>query len=157
MSAPSATHEARRTWLGDMATLAEYVIEVPLAVDRRPDVVRLHQRRPALLVGDAKATETPRCRDTRRRLAAYFASARRWSSAGFDVGVVLIHNLDPINGWVSLLEVAADDTHAPILLGGLVALDQRTAVSWVWLACPTLHASKTSYHEYNRTHGSAVS
>lgn len=131
MSAPSNLHENRRMLLGEMATLAGYTIELRFAVNQRPDVVRFHPLKLSLLVGDAKATESPGCEETRRRVAGYLRTARRWQRAGFDIRVALCHPPDPDSRWASLLASAAADVRAVALPGGVTTIDDRTSVTWI--------------------------
>lgn len=131
MAAPSVLHEARRGVLGDVAALAGFLIDLQLGAGEYPDVARLHIQRPALLVGDAKATESPACEATRARLASYFRAIRDWLTAGFDVTVVICHSAAEPERWARLLLDAARDANC---LTGSVAstqIDETTAVTWV--------------------------
>lgn len=131
MGAPSPLHEARRDVLGDVASLAGFYIDVPLAADEYPDVVRLHHHRPALFVGDAKATESPSCEATRARLTRYFRTARNWLASGFDVTIAIGHATADGETWTSLLTNAARDACCPIRTAASTEIDGTTAVTWV--------------------------
>ena len=131
MGAPSQLHEARRYVLRDVAALAGFYIDVPLTADEYPDVVRLHHRRPALFVGDAKATELPSCEATRRRLTRYFRTARSWLAVGFDVTIAIGHSNADGEEWARMLENAARDARCPIGPAASSELDGTTVVTWV--------------------------
>jgi hypothetical protein len=134
VSAPSALHDARLHVLGDVAALAGFYIDLPFAQGERPDIVRLHHQRPSLLVGDAKATESPGCEATRARLTRYFRTGRKWSSAGFGVRVALCHGpVDP-ERWAILLCRAARDAQCRTGPVDAALFDSETTVTWVDLS-----------------------
>lgn len=106
MSAPSDLHEERVELLEDLATLAGYTVDAALWFRLRPDVVRLHPGRPALLIGDAKASERPTRVATRARLRSYAEAAHQWMSAGFMVHLAVVHG--PGGGWLACLDRSAE-------------------------------------------------
>ena len=132
MSAPGALHQAREQVLADVAALAGFYIDVVFAEGQRPDIVRLHHQRPALLVGDAKATESPSCEATRSRLTRYFRTGRNWSDAGFGIRVALCHGPADPERWARLLRCAADDAQCR-RIGAVdnACIDANTTVTWV--------------------------
>ena len=108
MTAPSLLHEDRVRAIAAVATLAGYTVDAVIYNRERPDVTRLHPRRPALLIGDGKASETPTDRATLARLVAYSTAARIWLSAGFTVDLAICHGADPRNDWLKCLAHVAD-------------------------------------------------
>ena len=129
MTAPTVDHELRRVLLGEVADLAGYLMDVVYADDLIPDVVRLHARRPALLVGDAKATETAGCTDTRTRLARYVRHAGRWNAAGFDVTVAICHPLGT-GRWDLLINRAAACSGRVVTRPQSTVIDEFSVVTW---------------------------
>src|SRR4051812_19308735 len=107
MSAPSGLHDARQSMLETIAQLSGYCTRTTWADGEVPDLVRIHHSVPSVFVGDAKATESPGCEATRRRLTRYFRTARRWNKAGFDVRVALCHPGRDDARWLELLLGAA--------------------------------------------------
>jgi hypothetical protein len=107
VSAPSVLHEGRVELLEDLATLAGYTVDAAVWFGLRPDVVRLHSGRPALLVGDAKASERSTGVATRTRLHAYVQAAREWMAAGFRVYLAVVHGPDG-GGWLECLDQTAE-------------------------------------------------
>jgi hypothetical protein len=103
VSAPSVEHETRVSDLIALATLAGYQRDVDLMTRQRPDVVRIHDHRPALFVGDAKARETAGCRSTRHRLVSYAEVIRLWTAAGYSCRLAIAHREDPLEAWLRLL------------------------------------------------------
>ena len=71
MNAPTAQHESRVDTLAALANRAGFTVDVRLDGHLNPDVTRLHWSSARLFVADAKATESPKDRATRARLAGY--------------------------------------------------------------------------------------
>lgn len=106
MSAPSQLHEDRVAVLGDLATLAGYTAQASIDGRLRPDLVRLDPRRHALLLADAKATESPADVATRGQLLRYAQVAQLWAVADFDVDLGVAHGPEERRAWATcLLEV----------------------------------------------------
>lgn len=131
MGAPSPLHEMRREMLGGAAALAGFYTVVPLAANEYPDVVRLHSQRPALFVGDAKATESPTCEATRGRLCRYFRTTRGLLAAGFEVTVAIGHATTDGNAWAVMLTNAARDAGCRVGPASIVEIDATNGLTWV--------------------------
>ncbi|MGR6967003.1 hypothetical protein ACU610_21315 [Geodermatophilus sp. URMC 61] len=119
--------------LADLATLAGYTIETLLYEGQRPDLVRLHPRRPSLLVGDGKATEVPTDAATRIRLGAYAAAARAWLRAGVDVHLWICHGPVSQGDWLTCLVSAAESAALLTSSAQSAEFDASTFVSCVHL------------------------
>lgn len=107
MSAPTAQHESRVDTLAALADLAGYTVEVRLDSHLNPDVTRLHRSSARLLVGDAKATESPENRATRARLTGYAERCASWRRAGFEVSLAVCHGEDQAGAWQACLGVVS--------------------------------------------------
>lgn len=133
MSAPSALHESRVDLLEDLATLAGYSLPVDAWFAERPDVVRLHRARPALLAGDAKATESPKNGSTRTRLSHYAEACAEWLRAGFAVDLAMVHGPDSGGAWGSCLVAVVESVGLRAALLSGWDLDDSDWVTWVRL------------------------
>jgi hypothetical protein len=89
--------------LAALADLAGYTVDVRLDGHLKPDVSRLHQSSPRLLVADAKATESPHDRATRARLTGYAERCASWRRAGFEVSLAVCHGEDHAGAWQACL------------------------------------------------------
>lgn len=131
MSGPSILHEDRVVVLRDLADLSGYVVTSQLAANPRPDLVRLHRSVPAILVADAKATETPGNLETQVRLLGYVGAVAPWLQVEFAVRIALCHGPDPHRRWVTTLEKLADLAGVSIVRHDMSEIDHDTSVSVV--------------------------
>jgi hypothetical protein len=131
MSGPSVLHEDRVAILGDLADLAGYVVDARLAANPRPDLVRLHRSSAALLVADAKATETAGNVETRIRLLGYLAAAGPWLTVGFAVHFAICHGPDPRRSWADSVASLARLVRINAGAADVRAIDRDTWISWV--------------------------
>lgn len=136
MSGPSVLHEDRVSLLGDLADLSGYVVEVQLAANPRPDLVRLHRATPALFIADAKATETPGNLETRIRLLGYLAAAAPWRAAGFEVRFAICHGADPACTWVESMRSLASVLGLCVGVPDVRAIDQDAWISSMCIGGP---------------------
>jgi hypothetical protein len=118
-----------------MSHLAGFTVRVDLGPALAPDLVRLRPDWPRLLVGDAKATETPACTATRTRLLRYGAAARGWCVAGIGVTFVLCHDADPRRRWLACLETMATAAGLDTGSRDVSAVDSATWVTTLELTC----------------------
>lgn len=133
MGAPSNEHEWQVELLETMARLADFTVAARLTETDIPDVVRRHRSQMSLLVADAKATESPRCRATRDRLDSYIQAVALWTSAGFSVRVALAHDRSPagVGGdWLALLMDLARLRGLAPSNAGTHELGPGTALTW---------------------------
>jgi hypothetical protein len=136
MSAPSFLHEERVAQLDTLALLARCRGAASLGPRTLPDVVRVDHETRRLFIGDGKATETPQCSETQRRLRRYAAAAMPWARAGYAVRLAVCHTPGP-GTWRRQLETLASRAGAHVLAGGETSLDEGTAVSWVDIGAST--------------------
>lgn len=134
MSAPSILHEHRVALLQDLADLAGFFRAASLGRSLRPDVCRLRPGGPAILVADAKATESPEDDATRLRLLGYASSAAAWVSARFQVTLMVCHGLDPSRQWQEGLAAVAEIAGLEPSRFTYAVLDHTTAVTSVLIA-----------------------
>lgn len=133
MSAPSAAHEARCKLIMGLATLAGLTVPSAIGAGLIPDVVRSDSRGLNLLVGDAKASESPGCSETARRLRRYFVALWDESLSGVTTRVVLAVSAGSVStalSWSRTLEGCCELPHAraaSLLLGD---------TSLVWIDVP---------------------
>ena len=139
MGAPSLAHEQRVDDLSTLATLAGFTACVQLPWRLRPDVARSCPARRALFLGDAKATEVPRCAATFARLR-WYATALRTVTPKFDYALVAlaVDDGELVRDWERTLVAAFG---APNIAGGttssasfgdtvVVSLEVGRASSW---------------------------
>lgn len=151
MSAPSALHELRVRHLEVMATLAGFSVEMRLYPKERPDLVRAHVSRPAIFLADAKATEQPSDKETRRRILRYLTSSGLWARAGFDVAVVVCHGRDRDARWAAMLDDLSAIAAHPLTVNRACQLDEVTWITSARLeAQPELGTSAMSQLRRNR-------
>ncbi len=94
MTAPSALHQSRVETLLSLAVLAGLTVPVRIDRSRVPDVVRRSPDGSRLFLGDAKASETPRSRETARRLIGYLGCCRPYLDDGVYVRLAICHGVD---------------------------------------------------------------
>lgn len=130
MAAPSRRHEARRSMLETVATLAGFTVPLRLPDGMCPDVCRCSPVTAAILIGDAKHTEPPGDLYSLGRLERYMRWLRHTSAGGPDFFCVC-HPAFLQEGWVGVLEVLTDTTGVSKGTLGSSVLSYDAAVSWV--------------------------
>lgn len=136
---PGPVHEERRRTLDALAVLGGCRDSLlPMLPDgRRPDVLRFDRCRRHLFVGDAKDTETPGCRETRRRLSAYASWLRANALVAGSGTLALCHSADhDRERWLAVLEAIADEHGFGRLRARQLLLDDATGLSWIELRLP---------------------
>ena len=136
LGAPSELHELRVRYLETLATLVGHTSEIQLYRGNRPDVVRADPRRLGLFIGDAKASESPGCRETRRRLAEYISSADVWLRAGYTANLAICHGAERNESWAALLNSLADWSGYSAQRLNVYRLDRDTSVTSVEVGGP---------------------
>lgn len=132
MSAPSEAHEQRRALLCNVASLAGLTEQMVLGVGLQPDVALRCRSKRLLLIGDAKATESPGCRATARRLRHYGGALFEVVRSGIGVRLVLsvpACEQREVDGWAIMLLDAA--WMLPQSASGHVRLDDLASLVWV--------------------------
>lgn len=130
MTRPSDAHERRVETLRALADLSGFVQAVTLA-GLRPDLCRVDHRA-RLLVGDAKATETPGDTETRLRWGRYVRRARHSLGQGRFASVILMVCAGGhIAGWEEHLLAVAQTAPLPARASGSTLLSPDTRVAWV--------------------------
>lgn len=131
MSAPSELHEHRVHLLRDLADLSGYTLDVAAYTNLRPDVCRLHRHASSILIADAKATEPPAGRATRRRLVRYAMATRLWTEAGLQVAFGACHGPDARGEWHEALVFCLAVASRHPTRATYATLETSTAVSMV--------------------------
>lgn len=132
MSAPSELHETRVDLLLALAMLAGLTIPTQIDPLRIPDVARRSPDGRRLLLADAKATESPRCRETARRLAAYLRCCRPYVAEGIQVRLALCHGYERGQPtWCDLLRGVSSATYVCTDRPDRAMLTEDAWVSWV--------------------------
>lgn len=131
MSAPSELHERRVRLLCDLADLSGYTLDVAAHTSLRPDVCRLHRHASSILLADAKATESPANRATRRRLLRYAMASRLWTDAGLEVALGACHDPETRGAWSDALVSCLAGAGRRPSRRTYAVLDHDTAVSMV--------------------------
>jgi hypothetical protein len=109
---PSLEHEVRVAFLNDLAILAGFHHSAPMdVVIGIPDTLRLSLPSGDIFIGDAKATETAGCEETRRRIGQYLNSAHRYlwhTSRTLVFALCVPTSANPLNWVRSIQEIAAE-------------------------------------------------
>jgi hypothetical protein len=103
VTAPSALHEQRVRTLQAIGDLAGFVDTSRLDQGNRPDVFQVNVARGRLLVGDAKASESPGIYATKLRLVGYLRAMLPWHRAGFEIAIILCVPSRDADRWLRLL------------------------------------------------------
>lgn len=138
MSAPSDLHEERVRVLDTMASLAGLALPARIGDRRIPDVVRTTVERNCVLIGDAKASESPTCPETLSRLAQYVRAVRRLLQTGVPVRLAVCHGeLHRVEAWERSLQSTVQVAGASVVARPASwKVDDATVVTWVDLAGP---------------------
>lgn len=126
----SDLHEDRVRLLTTLGMIGGCHLPIRLEPLLTPDGVMLDRRRRRLLIGDAKATETPANAATARRLRRYLRAARAGACAGYVVRVALCCSGDGIS-WERLLLRVAADVAVPVTAHGHERLDAGHTLAWI--------------------------
>jgi hypothetical protein len=129
-------HEERVLCLETLAGLLSCRGDVNLGPGLNPDVARVSLLRQRLVVGDAKATETPGCTETHRRLRHYIRAAGPWIASGYAVRVAICHS-PPARQWRQQLERDARVCGLEVVSSGMLPTAPFEVVSWVDLGYST--------------------
>lgn len=133
MTAPSVAHEDRVRALETLAVLAGAAIPAEIGGECVPDVARISADGAVLLVADAKATETPGCEATARRLLRYIRAVRPMVEGGVVVRLAVCHG-DPRQQkeWQRRLSLLATSAGlATAERPATATFDADTLVTWV--------------------------
>ena len=133
MSAPSSAHEQRVRTFETVAVLAGVTVPVAIGPECLPDLALASADGTVLLVGDAKATETPGCSATARRLTRYLRAVRPLVERGVVVRLAVCHgDVGRVGGWKDQLEnLACVARVALVRRATTFALDHGTVVTSV--------------------------
>lgn len=132
--APTPEHEARAAFLRSLATLAGCAggLGAQLPDGLRPDVVRYAVGRRWIFLGDAKATETPRCSATRDRLAAYLRWLRAHESlGGAGVFAICFGRRGDAGGWLRAIFELAGRERVTCVAGDVTEFAPDLLVAWL--------------------------
>lgn len=153
MGAPTKAHEQRIDVLRDMAAVAGLVESFSLGVGLEPDVALRRRSSALVLVGDAKATETPGCAATSRRLSTYAWSLIDVVRRGVRARLVLAV---PTSGeritraWCDVLAIAAPPV--PRSTPSHARVDESTTLIWLdlvgWTRTSTMSYSSTNLRRW---------
>lgn len=134
---PSDDHERRRTLLDSLAVLAGCTQSLAALPDSTvPDVLRWRARDGFVVLGEAKATETPGCADTQRRFSRYleWVSAPCRRRGGM---LAICHARADGLAWLELLERITARSSLSIATSDCVYLDDADLLSYVVVPSPT--------------------
>lgn len=129
----SNRHEHRVRLLTTLAVIGGRHRPTRLDARLTPDAVLIDRRGRRLLIGDAKATETPADAATARRLRRYLRVARGCAEDGYAVRVVVCCP-GRADAWEQLLLRTAAEVAAPVAAHGHHRIGDDDTLSWIDLA-----------------------
>lgn len=131
---PTEAHERRATFLCSLAMLAGCTGSMggQFPDGCRPDVIRYAAGRRLVFLGDAKDTETPGCRATRARLAAYLRWLRAHDAAGgAAIFAVCFGRRGDAEGWFRTMVELAHREGVACVAGDITEFEPDLLVSWL--------------------------
>jgi hypothetical protein len=127
-------HDQNVTVLNTLSLLlgcySDFFIEFPDG--KRPDVLRYDAKKKRLFIGDAKNTETPKNKNTQKRLYSYLL----WLSAYVSkpgrqaIFAICFRNPSDLEGWILAIQNLATLASVKILSVSSDQIDDETNLVW---------------------------